>query len=274
MTVRCGQCIGCRLAYSREWACRMTHEAQLHPTNCTLTLTYNAENMPALGSLEPSHHQSFIHELRRKTGKRIRYFHCGEYGEGEKRPHFHTCLFGYDFPDKQYWGSSKSGLPLYRSPILESVWDKGFSYIGSLSFSSAQYVAKYATKSINVSRGSSEAARKAYGNRYDRLDPSTGELVQVHPEYVTMSRRPGIGYDWFFKFKSDLYPHDFAVVEGKKMPVPKYYDRLLEEHFPEEFKAVKAARRQNVDRSDREPDRLRALEVCAQAKNNFHGVRT
>ena len=43
MQVPCGQCIGCRLERSRQWAIRCVHEASLHPINCFITLTYSPE---------------------------------------------------------------------------------------------------------------------------------------------------------------------------------------------------------------------------------------
>ena len=39
--VPCGQCIGCRLERSRQWAMRCVHEAQLHRDNSFITLTYD-----------------------------------------------------------------------------------------------------------------------------------------------------------------------------------------------------------------------------------------
>ena len=43
MEVACGQCLGCRLDYSRMWAMRIVHESTLHELdggNCFVTLTY------------------------------------------------------------------------------------------------------------------------------------------------------------------------------------------------------------------------------------------
>ena len=39
----------------------------------------------------------------RLSPKRVRYFHCGEYGEKFSRPHYHVCLFGFGFPDKVFY---------------------------------------------------------------------------------------------------------------------------------------------------------------------------
>ena len=46
MSIPCGQCIGCRLERSRQWAIRCVHEASLHKHNCFITLTYNDANLP------------------------------------------------------------------------------------------------------------------------------------------------------------------------------------------------------------------------------------
>ena len=52
LQVPCGQCIGCRLERSRQWAIRCIHEAQLHSKNCFITLTYSPAHVPADGSLK------------------------------------------------------------------------------------------------------------------------------------------------------------------------------------------------------------------------------
>lgn len=48
----CGQCIGCRLDKSRDWAQRMVHEASLHMDNVFITLTYAPEYLPPDGGLK------------------------------------------------------------------------------------------------------------------------------------------------------------------------------------------------------------------------------
>ena len=41
LSLPCGQCIGCRLERSRQWAVRCMHEASLHDSNCFITLTFD-----------------------------------------------------------------------------------------------------------------------------------------------------------------------------------------------------------------------------------------
>ena len=96
VTVPCGQCIGCRLERSRQWAVRCIHEASLHEDNCFITLTYDDAHLPTDLSLNVSHFQKFMKRLRKRFGEGIRFFHCGEYGENFGRPHYHACLFTSD----------------------------------------------------------------------------------------------------------------------------------------------------------------------------------
>lgn len=219
----CGQCVGCRLERSRQWALRCLHESSLYRRNCFLTLTLDAGHMPADGSVDVRTFQLFMKRLRKAyPGDRIRYFHCGEYGEKLGRPHYHACLFNFDFDDKYIW-SVKNGFNLYRSPSLEKVWGLGHCLVGEVTFESAAYVARYVMKKI------------------------TGEDAQCHyngkrPEYVTMSRRPGIGKGWFQKWKGDVYPDDFIVVRGVKMKPPRFYDSLMEAEDPAFFADLKRKR--------------------------------
>ena len=84
LEVPCGQCIGCRLDRSRDWALRCIHEAQLHEDNSYITLTYDDDNLPANASLDKSDFQKFMKRLRKSLGdKKVRFFHCGEYGENQ-----------------------------------------------------------------------------------------------------------------------------------------------------------------------------------------------
>ena len=122
----CGQCIGCRLERSRQWAMRCMHEAQMYDRNCFVTLTYDDEHLPPNGSLNKRDFQLFMKRLRKRYGSGIRYYQCGEYGELLGRPHHHAILFNFDFDDKVLW-SVRDGVRLYRSASLEQLWPHGYS---------------------------------------------------------------------------------------------------------------------------------------------------
>lgn len=263
--VPCGQCIGCRLEKSRQWAVRCVHEASLHEQNCFITLTYKDEHLPEHGTLVKKHFQDFMKRLRKQFGSGVRYYHCGEYGETFARPHYHACLFNFDFPDKLLWktSSAKTGRPggvkLYRSESLERLWPFGFSSIGDVTFESAAYVARYVTKKIT---GPMSA------QHYEKLIADTGEVISRQPEYATMSRRPGIGKNWITQYMSDVYPSDEVVLRGKKFRPPKYYDNAYEVAFPSDFASLKFERVQNAKtQSDNSTaDRLAAREKYQLAR--------
>ncbi len=273
MTVPCGQCTGCRLERARQWAVRCVHEASLHDDNCFISLTYSDEALPAYGSLVKSDFQKFIKRMRKRFS--FRYFHCGEYGEDTRRPHYHALLFGFDFPDKVPWRKSK-GYDIWRSPILEELWSHGNSEIGSATFESAAYVARYCVKTLQNLRfrkGDRASYLEALDREYSRLDVETGELVLVAPEYVTMSRRPGIGSRWFEEFGAEVFPSDEVIVRGKSCKPPRFYDKLLAALSPEEALDVQRARNRARSREDETPARLRVREVCADARVSLYQGR-
>ena len=233
----CGQCIGCRLERSRQWAIRCVHEASMYDDNSFLTLTYDSEHLPKDGSLNLRDVQNFLKRFRKYVyPNKIRFFQCGEYGETYGRPHHHMIVFGYDFQDKElfgYVGDSRRNNPIFTSDILSSLWPFGYSSIGDVTFESCAYVARYVTK-------------KFFGKGAD-------EYYQGRrPEYVTMSRRPGIGAAWLQKYASDVYNQDKCIIRGNKScRPPKYYDKVVNEMYPEiDIEQIKALRRENSKNSD------------------------
>ncbi len=260
VTVACGQCIGCRLDKSREWAIRCVHESQMHEDNCFITLTYNDENLPPDGSLDKTHFQKFIKRLRKNTNKKIRYFQCGEYGENLKRPHYHACLFGHDFTDKDVFGTCDDNQ-LYTSKILEKTWGKGFCTAGSVDFESAAYCARYAMKKIT---GDNAQAH------YEHINTITGEITQLQTEYMTMSRRPGIGKSWYDQYKDDLFPRDECIINGRIMKPPRYYAKLYEQEDPRQHEQMKQRRKRFFDKhkDDATWQRLQQRETVKQAQLN------
>lgn len=100
---------------------------------------------------------------------------------------------------------------------------------------------------------------------YVDFDKETGEVYRQRlPEYTTMSRRKGIGKDWFDKYLVDVYPRDRIFIRESKRFVrpPKYYDSQYELYSPEEFKLLKDKRIKMsiLSESDNTPDRLHVKE--------------
>ncbi len=264
----CSQCIGCRIDRAKQWALRCVHEASLFEENCFITLTFAPECLEEHGSLVKSDFQKFMKRLRKKfeghevvedgesLSSPIRFFHCGEYGSQLCRPHHHACLFNFDFPDKKLW-STRKGVELYRSKALERIWPYGFSTIGEVTYESAAYVARYITKKVNGLRADAH---------YSKVDEKTGEVFRLVPEYITMSRRPGIGKRWFDRFASDVFPKDFITVGGRKFKTPRFYDDIYDRLEPGEFEAIKRKRKLASEKqaSDKTLRRLRCREIVAK----------
>ena len=248
MTVACGGCLGCRLDRAKMWATRIVHEAQLYDDNCFITLTYRdvvnctseqlrkRQHVPLDGSLDKSHFQKFMKRLRKRfPDRKIRYYQCGEYGDQLNRPHYHACLFNLDFPDKELFKDS-NGNQLFVSQTLEKLWPYGFSTIGDLTYESAAYCARYVLKKVTGPR---------HDDHYLRCNPDTGEAYWLVPEYTTMSRRPGIGKEWYDKFKDDVFPEDEVPVPGQGIhkKAPRYYEQIFQAEDPESHEEIKRLRR-------------------------------
>lgn len=253
----CGQCIGCRLEHSRQWAMRCMHEKQVSSASVFVTLTYDDEHMPVGGSLVKRDIQLFMKRLRKEYGNGIRFFACGEYGERTRRPHYHVLLYNIDFGDKRYFKQSKGGFPLYTSQSLERLWSFGHCLLGAVTFDSAAYVARYIVKKVTGDR-----AR----DHYEVVD-SDGIIHHIEPEFTVMSRRPGIGLRWYQKFGDQVYVWDSCIMNSREVRPPRYYDVKFELLDPERMALLKLKRRRAAAKhlADNRPDRLRVREVVATA---------
>ena len=253
------------------------HEASLYANNCFITLTYDDDHLPADRSLHYDDFQKFMKRLRKrfkglelgtnpelKEPYPIRFYMAGEYGENFGRPHFHACIFNFNFSDKTLWKRTPSGSLIYRSKALEELWPFGYSSIGDVNFQSAAYVARYIMKKINVSSLTPHDQR----DHYETTNFETGEITDRRPEFNKMSLKPGIGFDWYKTYKEDVYPHDYVIVNGKKVKPPKFYDRKFSEDYPLEMEEIRHHR--YVDalnrHADNTPERLAVKEIVANAK--------
>lgn len=248
----CGQCLGCRLQRSREWSIRMLHETKSHVENCFITLTYDDEHLPQNNSISKAEVQKFIKRLRKNTGCKFRYYAVGEYGDKNNRPHYHALLFGFSPSDKKYH-SGADGYKIYKSETISKAWQgRGLVSVGNATLESAAYCARYCLKKI------------------------TGVNAEVHykgrePEFALMSRRPGIGKDYFDKYGQQIYKvkKDYIVVNGKKTRPPKYYDKLVEKIDPLLLRGVKTDRTK-MAYSDSDFGNLNRLDIkhyIARQKN-------
>ena len=145
------------------------HEAQMHQHNSFATLTLDDQHMRPDRSLDHTgHYVPFMKRLTERvryaqkhnllpsasgllhapsghlpSKEAIRFYMCGEYGERTARPHYHACIFGCDFADREYYKTTAAGYKLYTSETLAEIWQLGHATIGDVTFQSAAYVARY-----------------------------------------------------------------------------------------------------------------------------------
>lgn len=250
--VPCGQCIGCRLERARQWAMRCLHEKRMSRDSVFCTLTYDDKSLPPYGSLDRRHAQLFMKRLRKRHGKGIRFFGCGEYGGVSLRPHYHLLLYNVLFSDQRFYKYAKDGSPLYYSRSLEEIWPYGFNVLGAVNFDTACYVAKYVCDKVNGVRADAHYSRvTAYG-----------EVVKVQPEFSMMSLKPGIGQGWFDKYGAETYIHDSVIVNEKEVRPPRFYDVKYEGIDKLRMDVLKRKRRAKaaLGRSEQTPERRRVRE--------------
>lgn len=294
-SVPCGQCIGCRLDRSRDWANRCMLELQYHRSAYFVTLTYNDEHVPrsyysdpetgeAFESLTlvPRDLQLFFKRLRKKVGK-IRYFACGEYGDQTMRPHYHAIIFGLELYDLIPWSRNELGQQYYRSPFLEEVWSIrkaptrhgsvnilcadpeyffepiGHVCVAEVSWETCAYVARYCTKKLTGPMA------QFYSN------------LSIEPPFCRMSRKPGIAYQ-FYEDHPDMYDFDKISIStptgGRSFRPPRYFDKLYDIDHPDEMAEIKVVRarmakeaeKAKISRSSLSVDEI--LSVAEYTKKN------
>jgi len=271
MELPCGRCVGCKRDRAREWSIRISHEASLYDVNWFVTLDYSDMFLPLSRSLEYRHFQLFMKRLRKKRGGAngrdpVRFFVAGEYGERFKRPHWHAILFNVQFPDREKY---RNGT--WRSGMLEELWGQGNCVMGAVTARSAAYVAGYTQSKLY--------GRKNAEHYEDVVNPLTGEVFRRRPEFCESSQ--GIGRGWFDKYKGDLFPHDFAVQDGKKFRVPRYYmERFAQEADSQEdaelllrMKEARYERAMEQPACESSPERRAVKKELAERKVAFYQTR-
>ena len=248
-TIPCGRCIGCRLQRAKSWADRAVLELPYHESNLFITLTYDDDHLPLsetvdengeplmVSTLVKEDLQLFWKRLRKylydekkrsnpkitwSDAPKIRYLACGEYGSDKNthRPHYHAIVFGLELPDLKFYTKNQTGDYLYTSDILNSIWKQGYCIVGEATHESIGYVARYVTK-------------KKYGQ-----DAEFYKRLNIIPEFLTMSRKPGIGREYYEEHKKDLFEktrYFFPTRDGSGSAAPsRYFNDLFERDFDTE----------------------------------------
>lgn len=266
----CGKCLECRLEYARQWAVRCVHEAQMFKNNCFVTLTYSDENLKS-DKLDYRDFQLFVMRLRSKIRYDIRksygplwkklsktkkkeiyetdsigFFVTGEYGEETKRPHWHAIIFNWYPSDATYFRSNERGDRIFKSDLLDGLWSSGHSEIGSVTFDSAGYCARYAAKKLVHGRD---------------------EEHDFHP-ISKKSSKHAIGKKWVEAFHDDAFNHGYIVLpDGATCSIPRYYQKWLQKHKPEKWRDyVTQTKQKAIIKAQESSEKQRALECEANSK--------
>lgn len=209
MMVPCGKCDGCKMDKARERMVRICNESRLYDDSVVVNLSYDDDHLPENGSLVKSDYQKFLKLVRKRVyPDKVRYFLCGEYGDRFGRCHWHIILFNVSMHDPRVFTDHiPDGKGHYV--VKCSCWDKGRVVVDFVTIESASYVARYVNKKIG----------------YKPKDWYLSRGLQ--PEFLAMSLKPGIGFGFMEKYKSDILNHDAVFVNGIKFCVPRYYSKKL-----------------------------------------------
>lgn len=242
----CGTCNGCRASQASAWALRCHLELQDHDRAAHTTLTFDNEHCPP--TLARRDLQLYLKRARKALGPKrpIRYFASGEYGEHNKRPHYHLLLFGADQRD---------------SDLLQRTWGAGYAKTKEITPATIAYVAGYTAKKIS----------DRMATAHDRIDYTTGEIYRWQPPFIQMSRRPGIGGS------ARQYVNSwrlYAVHDGQRMPVPRFLHQAWKDQAtPRQLEDLLYEKSQLALNRDSSEQRLEAAEQIAMAKQHLQGEK-
>lgn len=169
LPVPCGQCHACRIAAKRRVVFRAGLESCQHVDACCATLTYNDEFVGD-GNVRRAEWKLVKDRLAKKfrldTGRKLRFFGIGEYGEKFGRPHWHVVAFGMPLVlGEQYWKQAWTDPKTGQS--------MGYVSVGEAGPAAMDYIAGYCVKKLT--------------RRGDRW------LGEREPEFVVRPNRPGLG---------------------------------------------------------------------------------
>lgn len=193
MVVPCSNCAFCTATRRSDWALRLHYESKLHLDQKFVTLTYANPHLKwnnGVSQLCKKDLQDWFKRVR-KHGYKIRYYAVGEYGSTTFRPHYHILLFGY-VPEE----------------VIRKTWSFGQVHIGKVSQASIMYCLGYMVNG------------KSWKMRTNRVPP-----------FCLMSRKPGLGanyltkemIDWHRHPTSFTYHRNYAILDGVKRHLPRYY---------------------------------------------------
>jgi hypothetical protein len=246
----CRKCLPCRLNIAREKAIRCVHEARMHDESIFLTLTYNEESLES-PKLQYTDFQEFIRKLRYERDEKISYMVTGEYGDKNKRPHWHAIMFGFRPEDSQYKYTSDRGDKVFTSESIRKLWGRGAIEYGDVTMDSAGYVARYAAKKL------------VHGRDQDH---------EYHPIHKSSSKR-AIGKSWIEKYWKHTFRNGYVTIPGQDgiMKIPRYYVDWLKKENTKEYVRYVTEVRPKIMQKMEEKVRREEMEYFSQVWSRKHG---
>lgn len=244
------------MSRARDWAVRCGLELSDHSATCFATLTYAPKYCPP--TLSKDHLQRYLKRLRKRLGSehKIRFFASGEYGEENKRPHYHAILFG-----------------LNDHPAIHDCWGAGFVRVDPITPARIAYCAGYTAKKSGYERIQKHQLL---------VDPETGEEYLHQPPFLQMSRNPGIGASARRHWTSW---RTTAIKDGRHVPVPRYLheawkqnatpEQLAHHEFTVDQRASAKVREANESDNPMEYwlNRIEATRAIDAAKQRFQSEK-
>lgn len=187
----------------------------MHEDNSFITLTYTDSNLKS-PRLQYEDFQLFMKKLRHTTPNAVPMVVTGEYGDLNKRPHWHAITFNWSPGDLEKKYTNENGDQVYSSNKLEELWQLGMTELGSVTFQSAGYVCRYAAKKL------------IHGKDAEH---------DFHPIHK-MSSKYAIGKTFLEKYHEDIFSKGYIVLDnGTKTAIPRYYEKWLKDKHPDKWEA-------------------------------------
>lgn len=163
-----------------------------------ITLTYDTKTVPITSkgwmTLRKRDWQLFMKRLRKLETNKLKYYAVGEYGDKNKRPHFHAILFNVSDNDN-----------------IQKAWEQGEIHIGAVSGASIAYTTKYIDKEKRIPEHKNDDRQR---------------------EFSLMSK--GLGANYLTPAMTKYHQADITRMyvdkEGTKLAMPRYYrDKIYTE---------------------------------------------
>lgn len=193
-------------------------------------------------------------KLRKLQNDPMGVFVTGEYGEKNKRPHWHAIIFNYRPSDLVYRRSNDNGDRIYTSSTIDDLWDyndpeKAPTEIGDVTFQSAGYCARYAAKKL------------VHGKDQEH------EFKPISKK----SNKNAIGKKWLEKYWPDVFNYGQIVLpDGKTCSIPRYYEKWFQKNQPQAWEAyVKQTKQHKITKAEIKNKNIVERETRANEKRSI-----